>query len=354
MIRQRALYVGVVITGIFLLGNAGASAQTYSSPTYSLPTYSSPTYSSPTYSAPTYSNPTTSSPSYQNSGGSACLALSQDLYSGLADTATGGIISQLQTFLTTQGYFTHTVTGTFGPITATAVEGLQRAQGIPATGYVGPLTRAAIKRISCGGTGAPTPAIPQIQTLSPAAGSVGTTVTILGSGFLSDNAIYFDNYPLVRVASGSGTTLTFVVPVSFGTTQVVPGQHSVFVQNAGGSSNVVTFFLTVNAPVATARPSIQGIDTPGVLYANQTGTWTVHVSIPSNYTGGLSLSVHWGDENLTPSNSSSYYSYGQSLSGPATTLTHVYIFSGNYSPTFTLSDQNGQVLASEATSIRIP
>jgi hypothetical protein len=58
----------------------------------------------------------------------------------------GQDVSELQARLATEGYFTATVTGYFGPITMSAVQAYQRAHGIADTGYVGPLTRAELNR----------------------------------------------------------------------------------------------------------------------------------------------------------------------------------------------------------------
>ncbi|MDO8517944.1 MAG: peptidoglycan-binding domain-containing protein [bacterium] len=325
-----------------------ALAQTYSYATF-VPTYTAPTYTTPTYTTPTYTTPTYTTQNYYSSGSTgsgSCVKLSQNLYSGLSDTTTAGAVSQLQKFLAGQGYFTHSTTGYFGPVTLTAVQAFQSFQGISATGYVGSLTRAAIQRVC--GSSLPAPK-PKIQSLLPSSGRIGESIVVTGSGFLADNAVYFDSYPLVRLSSRDGTTLGFVVPASLKTTKVVPGQHTVFVQNANGSSDTLSFVvLTTN--IITQRPTIQTVDVPWSLYAGQSSTWVVRISIPSNYTNSSYLSARWGDENLT---SDSYSSGNQSVSGSTVTITHTYSFSGNYMASFTLSDGNGQVLASEALSVNV-
>jgi len=56
-------------------------------------------------------------------------------------------VKQLQEKLRAAGFFTfHTSTGYFGPITLSAVKAFQAANGIPTTGFVGPLTRAALNK----------------------------------------------------------------------------------------------------------------------------------------------------------------------------------------------------------------
>src|SRR5262249_13225927 len=61
--------------------------------------------------------------------------------------------TQLQTFLKSQGNFSAAMVPYFGNATLAAVRAFQGDNGISQTGTVGPLTREAIKRISCGGTG---------------------------------------------------------------------------------------------------------------------------------------------------------------------------------------------------------
>jgi spore germination protein YaaH len=76
-----------------------------------------------------------------------CVTFSADLSFG----STGTQVTKLQTFLKAQGYLTAPLVPNFGNATLTAVRAFQGAQGISATGTVGPLTRAAIQRVSCGG-----------------------------------------------------------------------------------------------------------------------------------------------------------------------------------------------------------
>ncbi len=63
-----------------------------------------------------------------------------DLRSGIS----GDDVRQLQTQLKAQGLFNGPITGTFGPLTLQAVKAFQLANKLPQTGFVGPLTRAAL------------------------------------------------------------------------------------------------------------------------------------------------------------------------------------------------------------------
>lgn len=62
---------------------------------------------------------------------------------------TGTSVAQLQQFLIDNGDYTGPVTSTFGPATKTALILFQTQEGIiPATGYVGSITRAHINKIT--------------------------------------------------------------------------------------------------------------------------------------------------------------------------------------------------------------
>ncbi len=80
-----------------------------------------------------------------------------------------------------------------------------------------------------------------LNSLSSTYGYPGESVTIFGSGFSSDNSVYFGNETLTDVySSDNGTQLTFTVPSNYPS-----GTVSISVSNGNGStSNSLTF--TVN------------------------------------------------------------------------------------------------------------
>jgi peptidoglycan hydrolase-like protein with peptidoglycan-binding domain len=73
-----------------------------------------------------------------------CTAITRDLSFG----SEGAEVRSLQEFLNSQG-FPIEVVGIFGPRTKFTVESFQRAQGIHATGFVGPITRGVMQKIVC-------------------------------------------------------------------------------------------------------------------------------------------------------------------------------------------------------------
>ncbi|MEK7390796.1 MAG: peptidoglycan-binding domain-containing protein [Patescibacteria group bacterium] len=79
-----------------------------------------------------------------------CANLSSDLRLTSRDSSTGGQVSDLQFFLQTNGNFNLEPTGYFGLMTFGAVQRYQSANWIvPASGFVGPITRAKINASSC-------------------------------------------------------------------------------------------------------------------------------------------------------------------------------------------------------------
>lgn len=88
-----------------------------------------------------------------SSGGGTCDALKNDMSLGDDDSTSDGEVSILQAFLVDQGFLampSGVPYGYFGRLTETAVKDFQKKYDVLQTGYVGPLTRAAIKAV-CGG-----------------------------------------------------------------------------------------------------------------------------------------------------------------------------------------------------------
>ena len=92
-------------------------------------------------------------------------------------------------------------------------------------------------------------------------------------------------------------------------------------------------------------PVISGVNGPQTLNVNQIGTWTVMAS--SLNSGNLTYSVNWGDQPV--------YAYGTNnssvlVSQQNAVFTHTYTQVGNYRPTFTVTNSNGQ---SASTSLSV-
>ncbi len=87
---------------------------------------------------------------------SSCIDLKYNMQYRARDINTNGEVSLLQDFLQSKGYLNNEPTGYFGILTTKAVVELQKANNIfPSIGYVGPITRAKIKALTCGDLSGP-------------------------------------------------------------------------------------------------------------------------------------------------------------------------------------------------------
>lgn len=80
-----------------------------------------------------------------------CVSLNNNMTIGSRDAKTNGEVTDLQEYLGRDGYLDLDPTGYFGKSTKKAVQSFQKANGITPNGLVGPITRAKIKSLSCGG-----------------------------------------------------------------------------------------------------------------------------------------------------------------------------------------------------------
>ncbi|HEY9480862.1 MAG TPA: peptidoglycan-binding domain-containing protein [Candidatus Paceibacterota bacterium] len=112
----------------------------------------------------------------------ACLDLPADLGTGSTDRNSSGQVLPLQRFLQEEGLLTATPNGVYGPATTAAVRAYQSRTDLPATGFVGPLTRSVIKARSCNVTTTETNTSTQpqssAQTTATLAPKNGATLTI--------------------------------------------------------------------------------------------------------------------------------------------------------------------------------
>lgn len=80
-------------------------------------------------------------------GPSAIISFDRDLYFGMRNDTD---VSNLQEFLTDQGFYSNTISGNFFLLTRSAVKKFQAAHGLKPTGYFGPFTRAVANKILAG------------------------------------------------------------------------------------------------------------------------------------------------------------------------------------------------------------
>ena len=103
---------------------------------------------------------------------------------------------------------------------------------------------------------------PSLTALAPASGSVGTAVAVSGGGFTpTGNTVKFGKGYINDLASSDGVTIRFTVPEGLNLCppitdqspavpcagaypRVTPGQYSISVMNANGTSTNLTFVVT--------------------------------------------------------------------------------------------------------------
>ena len=309
-----------------------------------------------------------------------CVAPANNLRFGSVDYQGGASVSQLQSFLNSEGYFdsSYLGSGRFGMLTMRALAKYQAANGLPATGYFGPLTRAFIQQ-KCGTVVVPPSQNISIWSVNPTSAPVGSSVSVTGFGFTSDNTVLIDGMLAQRtvpIASsiaiacttnstchgGINQTLTSTLPDALSPNCPVgsmcpmymrllsPGVHTISIQNTNGTSNTINFTVT-GGTTNNPSVSITGLDTPASLSLGQVGTWTVHVNTPTSNTN-LQYSVVWGDE-VTAMGANSMAPKMSTVQSSAT-FTHAYSRSGNYTPVFTVTDDSGRSVTASNTVVVTP
>lgn len=203
---------------------------------------------------------------------------------------TGADIPYLQQYLSQEGYFQYsTTTDHFGPVTLAAVKAWQAANGIPSTGFFGPISRAFVN-----GTGAPAASSSDVSMIWPLQGStLGENVLLYASVSSSAPAAPV-GFSIDGAAPGAGAVATSAPYFVWAT--LAPGTHTVVahvtdVDGVEHDSAPVTFAVaapsssdpTDGAPYAPCVTECGGVTfTPGTA---DSATTTV--------TASTSLTGYW-------------------------------------------------------------
>jgi peptidoglycan hydrolase-like protein with peptidoglycan-binding domain len=246
--------------------------------------------------------------------GGYCPQISQNLHRGMrdADTTPPGQVSELQKFLV--DYYDLNpdtyVTGYFGRLTQQNVIRFQIDQNIaPASGYVGPLTKAAIQRV-CGRTagGVPNPPIACDHPAPPQGcywqhgATCAQDQLICSTGNAAPTCTLAATPSTIQVGQSStlsltstnatgGTISTIGTVAATGSLSISPTQNTTyngtFLGPGGSAQCFATLTLTPAAsawqpqPPLTDTLTITSIDGPGTLEVTQAGTWHVHATAPA-------------------------------------------------------------------------
>ncbi|MFZ2152219.1 MAG: IPT/TIG domain-containing protein, partial [Minisyncoccia bacterium] len=197
-----------------------------------------------------------------------CIDLKYDLKVGSTDSTTNGEVTKLQSFLYPQ-YLRVEATGRLLGLTRAASVEFQKQYGIsPAFGYVGAITRAKIKELTCGGTSQTL----AINSITPSYAKVGETVVLNGPGLNSGgDFILFDGYRIETDGSKALNRIGFIVPEYITNTincittpcplgfskKVVPGVYTVQVVNNLGTTNTVKLTVTDGTVVPPPNETIK-------------------------------------------------------------------------------------------------
>jgi hypothetical protein len=160
----------------------------------------------------------------------------------------GSDVSQVQRFLVSQNYAgggSWMITGFYGRATIAAMRTYQAQTGLSVTGAADSITRNAIANATCGSISNPYfPNNPYINpyvslnltSLSQNTGSVGTQITVYGTGFDSvNNTVNFGPIVLSGVPS-NGNSISFIVP-----NYSASGNVNITVHDSLGTSNALVF-----------------------------------------------------------------------------------------------------------------
>ncbi len=272
-------------------------------------------------------------------------------------------VSNLQEFLTDQGFYSNTITGNFFILTRAAVKKFQQQHGINSTGYFGPLSRGVANKILTNG-GKPEGFGNLYINPSEAQLKVGESVEIkpLLSPIcpLGQACVAMPEQVEVSFLRSENSKVAEVERIVPDCAVPPPGVQShcsyspvYLVRGVSPGSTFITVTYTPHLHAYTAKmkvvvtssgsgnlsPVISSIKGPTTLKIGETGTWTIVASDPENKS--LKYSVRWGDE-LTRTQA-----LDASVSSPTTnvnqtaTFTHTYVTARTFEPTFVVTDETG-------------
>jgi hypothetical protein len=323
--------------------------------------------------------------------GAVSVARAQDVsYSrDLSVGTTGTDVASLQVWLISNGFDIPAISsgaaakGYFGTQTKMAVMKMQAANGIPNTGYVGPLTRGHLNKNNQGKS---------LTVTSPNGNETwvrGATQTITWTGapgILNQTGSIKLQWPLPACADPANGPIRCMIAVRAPITlkSNIALSSGSYAWNVGSAENLIDCavpscipegkykiqicsndssvcdtsddYFTISSTNTTGKlpPAINGVNAPTTLAVNQVGTWTVSATDPQN--GNLNYSVDWGDTpkvdvpylNACPAG---YTCAPQSVMSvqQGSTFTHSYSIAGTHTIKFTVTNSAGLSAQSTVT-----
>ncbi len=332
-----------------------------------------------------------------------CYAWTRSLTRGVQ----GADVSALQAFLQSEGYFSGSATGYFGPRTAEAVAKWQGSEGIVAVGTVGPQTRERMMK-RCGQSSE------YPFSASPERGSAPLTVAFSTwiSGFRTQNPSYEIDFgdgsseQVVGCNAPADACISAGINTHAYTTDGVytailqkvtnPCEGILYCKAALQKESLAKIVITVGAvgcskeymPVCGSYqvqcittpcnpveqtygnkclmnqagaqyvhagvctvpgnqpPEVREFSAPTNLSVNEQGTWSIAASDPEN--GTLSYRIDWGDSYIPAAVSSALRMESASFT-QQTSFTHTYTAAGTYTVKVYVKDDAGTTATASAT-----
>jgi hypothetical protein len=197
-------------------------------------------------------------------------------------------------------------------------------------------------------------AAPTITYINPVSGGVGTSVTVIGSGFTtSNNTVHFGTGIITNLGSNDGQSVSFTIPstlTGYGSSNIGLGIYEVSVTNGNGYTTNIAPFTVTALGTNGSSPSITNVNGPTSLAAGSVGTWTVTITNPNS--SSITVTPNWGDSSTYQYNGSSITPQAINAYGTATlTFTHVYSVNGTYSVSFSATNSAGTQTSTARTVV---
>lgn len=257
-----------------------------------------------------------------------CDGLTRTLTQG----AQGDDVTDIQEFLTEEGFFNTSPTGYFGPKTAEAIMRFQERYGLPGVGVFGPQTRKFFLGRWCGGSLPPvvgtstasTSPVVCAQIYQPVCGRPAGCSNPCPPGAMCLMACrLYDERTYANRCTLDAAGATFV--------------------SEGPCKPKSDTTATSTTPV------INSFSGPTTLSVGQTGTWSINATDPSG--GTLTYVIDWGDTNMYNKLLQDMAGEDSEVGTQTTTFEHSYSRIGFYTIRIKVKSSNGKSVTTTASVV---